>query len=151
MPKRLYILNGSNLNLLGTREPHLYGSTTLPEVAAQCARRAAEHGLTTVFRQTNSEGKLVDWIQEASKRAVGIVINPAGWTTSSVAVLDALLAFGGPIVEIHVTNIHRRDAFRRHSLVSQAATAVLAGFGPQGYLLAVDAIARLIAARAPSA
>jgi len=139
------VLNGPNLNLLGTREPEKYGTATLDDVEALCAEAAEELGLAIDFRQTNSEGELVTWIQECRERAQGIVINPAGYTTTSVAVLDALLAVGLPVIEVHITNIHRREEFRQHSLVSKAATGVIAGLGVAGYALALQAMAGLIA------
>jgi 3-dehydroquinate dehydratase II len=139
------VLNGPNLNMLGTREPEKYGTATLDDVEALCAEAAEELGLAIDFRQTNSEGELVTWIQECRGRAEGIVINPAGYTTTSVAVLDALLAVGLPVIEVHITNIHRREEFRQHSLVSKAATGVIAGLGVAGYALALQAMAGLIA------
>lgn len=139
------VLNGPNLNMLGTREPEKYGTATLDDVEALCAEAAEELGLAIDFRQTNSEGELVTWIQECRGRAEGIVIIPAGYTTTSVAVLDALLAVGLPVIEVHITNIHRREEFRQHSLVSKAATGVIAGLGVAGYALALQAMAGLIA------
>jgi 3-dehydroquinate dehydratase-2 len=139
------VLNGPNLNMLGTREPEKYGTATLDDVEALCAEAAEELGLAIDFRQTNSEGELVTWIQECSGTAAGIVINPAGYTTTSVAVLDALLSVGLPVIEVHITNIHRREEFRQHSLVSKAATGVIAGLGVAGYALALQAMAGLIA------
>ncbi|HEV7457127.1 MULTISPECIES: type II 3-dehydroquinate dehydratase [Roseococcus] len=139
------VLNGPNINMLGTREPEKYGTATLDDVEALCAEAAEELGLAIDFRQTNSEGELVTWIQECRGHAQGIVINPAGYTTTSVAVLDALLAVGLPVIEVHITNIHRREEFRQHSLVSKAATGVIAGLGVAGYALALQAMAGLIA------
>lgn len=139
------VLNGPNLNMLGTREPEKYGTATLDDVEALCAEAAEELGLAIDFRQTNSEGELVTWIQECRGHAQGIIINPAGYTTTSVAVLDALLAVGLPVIEVHITNIHRREEFRQHSLVSKAATGVIAGLGVAGYALALQAMAGLIA------
>ena len=147
MPKPVYILNGPNLNLLGTREPHIYGSTTLAEVEATCHQRAQTVGLEIDFRQTNHEGQLVDWIQEAIGAAVGIIINPAAYTHTSVAILDALKNFSGPIIELHISNPHQREEFRHRSFVTPVATATLAGFGVYGYGLAVEAMAQLIATR----
>ena len=142
MAKPIYVLNGPNLNRLGTREPELYGRTTLAEIEAQCR---AEAGPTPLeFRQTNSEAQLIDWIHEAIDAAAGIVINPAGWSFTSIALLDALKMFPGPIVEVHITNIHRREEIYRHSLVSKAATAVIAGLGPRGYRAAVAAIGEIV-------
>lgn len=139
------VLNGPNLNMLGTREPEKYGTATLDDVETLCAEAAEELGLAIDFRQTNSEGELVTWIQECRGTAAGIVINPAGYTTTSVAVLDALLSVGLPVIEVHITNIHRREEFRQHSLVSKAATGVIAGLGVAGYALALQAMAGLIA------
>ncbi len=147
MPKPVYILNGPNLNLLGTREPHIYGTTTLAEVEATCHQRAQTVGLEIDFRQTNHEGQLVDWIQEAIGAAVGIIINPAAYTHTSVAILDALKNFSGPIIELHISNPHQREEFRHRSFVTPVATATLAGFGVYGYGLAVEAMAHLIATR----
>ena len=135
----LYILNGPNLNLLGVREPHLYGSTSLAEVEALCRRVCAELGLGCDFRQTNHEGVLVDWVQEAREKSAGVVINPAGLSFRSIPLLDALKTLDQPIAEVHVTNIHRRDPLYQKSLVSLAATGVICGFGAFGYELAVRA------------
>ena len=142
----ILILNGPNLNLLGVREPETYGRDTLADIEEACMERGSVLGLTVDFRQTNTEGQLVEWIQEARENADGIVINPAGYTTTSVAILDALLAAELPIIEVHLSNIHRREAFRHESLVSRAATGVICGLGAQGYLLALEAMARLLEA-----
>lgn len=142
---KILILNGPNLNLLGTREPEVYGKTSLGEIEAGCRDYAKRLGLSIDFRQSNNEGTLVDWIQEARGTAAGIVINPAGYTTTSVAILDALLAAELPVVEVHLSNIHKRDAFRRNSYVSQVATGIICGLGAQGYIAALDGIAGLIA------
>ncbi len=139
--KPIFILNGPNLNLLGHREPELYGAETLGGIEVRVDRRAATLGLAIEFRQTNHEGQLVDWIQEAREKASAIIINAAGLSHSSVAVLDALLASGLPIIEVHLTNIYRREQFRRHSYVSRAATGIICGLGPRGYELALDALA----------
>jgi 3-dehydroquinate dehydratase-2 len=144
MSNPVFVLNGANLNLLGVREPHLYGTTTLAAIEAMCRERAAQLGLAVECRQTNSEGALIDWVHEALGAASGIVINPAGHSFTSIALLDALKVFRWPIVEVHITNIHRREAHYHHSYVSLAATGVIAGLGPQGYLLALDAIARML-------
>ncbi len=138
------VLNGPNLNLLGTREPAIYGRATLDDVGRICAEAARALGLAVDFRQSNLEGELVGWIQACRGVASGIVINPAGYTTTSVAILDALLATGLPVVEVHLSNIHRREAFRQHSLVSKAATGVICGLGARGYALALDALAELL-------
>ena len=145
MAKTIYVLNGPNMNLLGTREPEKYGRATLADVEKFCRATAKRHGLGVVFRQTNLEGELVNWIQEArAKKAAGIVLNPAGYTTTSVSILDALLASQLPVIEIHVTNIHARESFRHNSLVSKAATAMLCGFGIEGYALAITGLAGMI-------
>jgi len=144
-PPLVAVLNGPNLNLLGTREPEKYGTATLDDVETLCAEAAEELGLAIDFRQTNGEGELVTWVQECRGRAAGIVINPAGYTTTSVALLDALLAVDLPIIEVHITNIHRREDFRQHSYVSKAATGVIAGLGVTGYALALEAMAGLVA------
>jgi 3-dehydroquinate dehydratase-2 len=148
MPQTVYVLNGPNLNLLGTREPEKYGRSTLADVEKLCRATAARFGLDIVFRQSNGEGQLVDWIQEAhAKGAAGIVINPAGYTTTSIAILDALLAVKMPVIECHITNIHARESFRQNSYVSKAAKAVIAGFGIDGYALAIAGLAGLIGAK----
>lgn len=140
--KPLYVLNGPNLNRLGTREPEIYGSTTLAEVETMCREAAGAHPL--VFRQTNSERELIEWVHEAIDLAAAIVINPAAFTFTSLALLDALKMFGGPIVELHISNIHRREEIYHRSLVSTVATAVLAGLGPRGYPIAVRALADML-------
>ncbi|MGE3145563.1 MAG: type II 3-dehydroquinate dehydratase [Pseudorhodoplanes sp.] len=146
MAKTIYVLNGPNLNLLGTREPQIYGAETLKDVEALCRKSAKGHGFAVTFRQSNIEGEIVTWIQEAAReKAAGIVINPAGYTTTSVAILDAILAAKIPVVEIHITNIHAREEFRHHSYVSKGAKAVICGFGIAGYALAIDGLAALIA------
>ncbi len=137
MSKPIYVLNGPNLNRLGTREPQIYGSTTLAEVETMC--REAAGGRETVFRQSNREYELIDWIHEAIDRGAAIVINPAAYSFTSIAILDALKMFPGPIVELHISNIHRREPHYHKSYVSLAATAVIAGLGPQGYAVAVKA------------
>lgn len=142
----VYVLNGPNLNLLGVREPHLYGSTTLPQVEQLCRRVADELGLQYEFRQTNHEGVMIDWVQEAREKAAAVVINPAGLSFRSIPLLDALKTLDQPIAEVHITNIHRRDALYQHSLVSLAATGVICGFGAFGYELAIRALAQLLAA-----
>jgi 3-dehydroquinate dehydratase II len=147
MSGTVYVLNGPNLNLLGVREPHLYGSTTLAQVEQACRRVAAELGLGCEFRQTNHEGVLVDWVQEAREKAVAVVINPAGLSFRSIPLLDALKALEQPIAEVHVTNIHRRDPIYQNSLVSLAATGVICGFGAFGYELAIRALAQRLAAQ----
>ncbi len=138
------VLNGPNMNMLGLRQPHVYGSATLDDVEALCAETAEQLGLAIDFRQTNSEGELISWVQECRSRAAGIVINPAGFTTTSIALMDALLAVELPVVEVHVTNIHRREEFRQHSYVSKAAVGVICGLGVRGYALALMAMAELL-------
>jgi 3-dehydroquinate dehydratase-2 len=142
------VLNGPNLNLLGTREPEKYGTATLDDVEALCAETAEALGLAIDFRQTNAEGELVNWVQECHGRAAGIIINPAGYTTTSIALMDALLAVDLPVIEVHITNIHRREEFRQHSFVSKAAVGVIAGLGVQGYALALQAMAERVGAGA---
>jgi 3-dehydroquinate dehydratase-2 len=142
------ILNGPNLNRLGSREPHIYGTTTLADVEEMCKRRAKQCGLTVSFRQSNSESQIVDWVHEAIDTCDGIIINPAAFTHTSVAILDALNMFKGPIVELHISNPHRREPFRHHSYVTLAATALICGLGVNGYPLAVEAVADLIKAKA---
>lgn len=142
----IYVLNGPNLNRLGRREPHIYGNVTLAEIEAQC--RAAAGGQTIEFRQTNSESQLIDWIHEAIDLGSGIIINPAAYSFTSIAILDALKMFPGPIVELHISNIHKREAHYHHSYVSKIATAVIAGLGPEGYGVATRSIIEMIE-RAP--
>ena len=143
-PPLIAVLNGPNLNLLGTRQPELYGADTLDDVEALCAETADILGLAIDFRQTNGEGELISWVQECRGRAAGIVINPAGYSHTSIALMDALLATDLPVVEVHLTNIHRRESFRHLSYVSRAATGVICGLGPMGYGLALRAMAGLI-------
>ena len=140
----IVILNGPNLNLLGLRQPEIYGSATLDDVEALCAEAAEALGLAIDFRQTNGEGELISWVQECRGRAQGIVINPAGYTHSSVALMDALLAVELPVIEVHISNIHRREESRHHSFVSRAATGVICGLGVRGYALALTAMAGLL-------
>jgi len=144
MTRPIHVLNGPNLNRLGRREPEIYGSTTLAEVEAMCRAAAGDRGL--VFRQTNFEGELVGWIHEAIDADAGIVINPAGLTFTSVPVLDALKMAPGPIIELHISNIHRREAIYHRSLVSAAATAVIAGLGARGYPTAIRCLIELMPA-----
>jgi 3-dehydroquinate dehydratase II len=148
MAKIIYVLNGPNLNILGTREPEKYGRATLADVEKLCRATAKRFALDVVFRQSNMEGELVNWIQEAhAKKAAGLVINPAGYTTTSISILDALLAIKLPVIEIHITNIHQRESFRHDSYVSKAAKAVVCGFGIDGYALAITGLAGLIGAK----
>ena len=146
MPKPIYVLNGPNLNLLGQREPHIYGTATLDQVKALCETRAKAAGFEVVFRQSNREGELIDWVQEARLEGSAIVINPAGYGHTSISLLDALRAAELPIVECHLSNPAQREHFRRMSYVSLAANGVVTGFGPMGYELAIDAAARLATA-----
>jgi 3-dehydroquinate dehydratase II len=141
MRNKIFILNGPNLNLLGVREPKLYGSETLADVKTRCIERAATHNLDVDFRQSNFEGNLVESVHEAREKAAAIVINPAGLSFNSIPLLDALKTFDGPKVEVHITNIHQREAHYHRSLVSYTATGVIAGLGTDGYLLAIEAIA----------
>jgi 3-dehydroquinate dehydratase-2 len=141
--KRVMILNGPNLNLLGVREPHIYGFTTLDQIKATCAEQAEALQLALSFHQSNHEGVLVDLIQSARQDADAIIINPAGYSFTSIAMLDALKAYEGPIVELHISNIHARDRFHRHSILSTAATAVICGLGPYGYVAALLAVAQM--------
>jgi 3-dehydroquinate dehydratase-2 len=148
MSKTIYVLNGPNLNLLGERQPEIYGRTTLADVEKLCRTTAQRHGLTVEFRQSNHEGVIVDSIQEArARKAIGLIINPGGLTTTSISILDALLAMEAPVIEVHVTNIHAREEFRKNSYVSLAARAVACGFGVQGYALAIDGLAAMTGAR----
>jgi 3-dehydroquinate dehydratase II len=148
MSKTVYIINGPNMNLLGTREPDKYGHATLADVEKLCRETADRHGLAIEFRQSNHEGDIVDWIQEAhTKSAAGILINPAGYTTTSIAILDSILAVSLPVIEVHVTNIHARESFRQNSYISKGAKAVICGFGIQGYALAITGLAALAGAK----
>jgi len=146
MPKLVTLLNGPNLNLLGLRQPEIYGRETLDDVVARVADLAEELGLTVRAQQSNHEGQLVDWIQEARGVSAGIIINPGAYSHTSVAILDALNAYDGPVLEVHISNIHKREAFRHHSYVSSRADGVIAGFGTEGYLLALRRMASLLKA-----
>jgi 3-dehydroquinate dehydratase-2 len=147
MAKTVYVLNGPNLNLLGTREPQTYGSATLEDVEQRCRERAAHHELALEFRQSNHEGDLIDWIHEAgAKQAAGIVLNAGGYTHTSVSIRDAAAAVSIPLIEVHISNIFARDPFRHHSHIAPVAKASLCGFGIEGYALAIDGLAALIAA-----
>lgn len=143
MKPTILILNGPNLNMLGTRQPDIYGSETLETIAASCADHAAKLGYETDFRQSNHEGELVTWIQQAGKMAAGIAINAGAYTHTSVAIRDALLTAAAPIIEVHLSNIYRRETFRHTSYISGVADGVLCGFGSQGYVMAIDAIHRI--------
>ena len=144
MPKAIYVLNGPNLNLLGSREPEIYGRTTLADIANLAAAAAAKHGFTTEFRQSNHEGELVDWIHQARSQAAGLILNAGAYTHTSVAIHDALRALEIPIVEVHLSNTFAREEFRHRSLVSPVAQGLIVGFGANSYVLAVDAVASLI-------
>jgi len=146
MATRVMVLNGPNLNLLGEREPDIYGSTTLAAIEASCREFAPVLGAELRFHQSNHEGELVEWIQEARHSADAIVINPAGYSFHSVPILDALRMFDGPVVELHISNIHARDDAHRHSILSGSATAVICGLGAYGYIVAMQAAARLVEA-----
>ena len=146
MSKLIYILNGPNLNRLGKREPEIYGNTTLEDVEKACVAKAAELGCQAQCFQSNFEGQLVDWIHEARENAAAIVINPGAYSHTSIALLDGLTAFEGPVIEVHISNIHQRESFRHHSYVSLRANGVIVGLGAQGYDLAIQAAAELIGA-----
>ncbi|MCH4089852.1 type II 3-dehydroquinate dehydratase [Acetobacter sp.] len=138
------VLNGPNLNMLGLRQPEVYGRTTLDDVEQLCAQHAERLDVGIDFRQTNGEGELISWVQECRGRAQGIIINPAGYTHTSIALLDALLAVDLPVIEVHISNIHRREPFRHHSYVSRAAVGVICGLGVQGYALALQAMTDIL-------
>jgi 3-dehydroquinate dehydratase II len=141
--KRLMILNGPNLNLLGVREPHIYGTTTLAQIRESCEQHAKQLELSLSFHQSNHEGELVDLIQSARQAADAIIINPAGYSFTSIAILDAIKAFEGPVLEVHISNIHARDEYHRHSKISSVATCVICGLGPYGYIAAMHALAQM--------
>ena len=141
---RIAVFNGPNLNLLGLRQPEIYGRETLEDVADACSALAEELGLAVRFHQSNHEGALVDWIHQARGEGAGVIINPGALTHTSIAILDALNAFDGPVLEVHISNIHKREAFRHHSFVSSRADGVIAGFGTEGYLLALQRMAGLL-------
>ncbi|MFC3050942.1 type II 3-dehydroquinate dehydratase [Kordiimonas pumila] len=140
----ILVLNGPNLNLLGTREPETYGSTTLTEIEELTKARADSHGFTIDFRQTNIEGTLVDWIQQSAGQADAIILNAAAYTHTSIAIHDAIAAIKTPVIEVHLSNVFAREDYRHHSYVSDVAVGVICGFGAQGYLLAIDAIASML-------
>ncbi|NJM81403.1 MAG: type II 3-dehydroquinate dehydratase [Tabrizicola sp.] len=147
MPKLITLLNGPNLNLLGLRQPEIYGTETLDDVASAVSELADDLQLAIRFLQSNHEGQLIDWIQEARGKSAGIIINPGAYSHSSIAILDALHAYDGPVLEVHISNIHKREPFRHHSYVSQRAEGVIAGFGTEGYLLALRRMASLVTAK----
>lgn len=144
MAKPIFILNGPNLNLLGLRQPEIYGRETLEDVAEACGTLAEELGLSIRFHQSNHEGQIIDWIHEARGAGAGVIINPGAFTHTSVAILDALNAFDGPVLEVHISNVHKRESFRHHSYVSLRAEGVIAGFGTEGYLLALRRMKTLV-------
>jgi 3-dehydroquinate dehydratase II len=146
-PLPIYVLNGPNLNLLGSREPGIYGNATLQQIGEATAGRARDLGWDIVFRQSNREGELIDWVQEARNGALGVILNAGGYSHTSIALLDACRALEIPLVEVHISNPYRRETFRRHSYISEAASGVICGFGAAGYLLAIDALAELLKAR----
>ena len=147
MSRLVYVLNGPNLNLLGKRQPHIYGSETLADVEASCRALAGELGLEIRFHQSNREYEIIDWIHEARETAGGLVINPAAFTHTSVAILDALNTFDPPVIEVHISNVHKREAFRHHSYFSDVAVGVICGLGASGYRLALEAACEQLAAR----
>lgn len=150
MSRLIFILNGPNLNLLGKRQPHIYGHTTLADVENECRALCKTHKLELRFHQSNREYEIIDWVHEAREKAAGIIINPGAFTHTSIAILDALNAFDGTVIELHISQVHKREAFRHHSYVSHRADAVMAGFGTQGYSLAVLRLAHLIDASSKS-
>ena len=145
MSKPIFILNGPNLNLLGTREPDIYGCTSLSDLKDMCETRANERGLDIFFKQSNSEAQLLDWIHEAISDADGIIINAAAFTHTSLAILDALKNVKSPVIEVHISNPHQREKFRHHSYVAFAATGAIVGLGVRGYLFAIDAMSDILA------
>jgi 3-dehydroquinate dehydratase II len=144
MPKLITLLNGPNLNLLGLRQPEIYGHETLDDVAAMVADLAEDLGLRVKALQSNHEGQLIDWIHAARGASAGIIINPGAYSHTSIAILDALNAYDGPVLEVHISNIHKREVFRHHSYISQRADGVIAGFGTEGYALALRRMASLV-------
>lgn len=150
-PRTIFVLNGPNLNLLGTRQPEIYGTTTLADIEAACRRQVEETGCALNFRQTNAEHILIDWVHEAREAASAIVINPAAFTHTSIALLDALNTFEGPVAEVHLSNVHKRESFRHRSYVSLRADMVIAGAGHRGYLYALSHVMTMmgVAGRSP--
>jgi 3-dehydroquinate dehydratase-2 len=144
MKARIHIINGPNLNLLGTREPEIYGAETLSDIEAKCQQKAESLGVDLTFSQTNHEGDLVDWIQAARSEHEGIILNAGAYTHTSVALYDAILACEKPVIEVHISNIYRREPFRHHSYISAAARGVMCGFGPAGYTMALDAMSQWV-------
>ena len=148
MSRSILVINGPNLNQLGQREPHIYGRTTLDEIKTATTARGKSVDLDIDFRQSNSEAEIIGWIQAARGKSAGLIINGAGYTHTSVAIMDALLSVDQPVIEVHLSNLFKREEFRHHSYISQAATGMICGLGAQGYLLAVDAMAELLKAKA---
>ncbi len=144
MSKKIFVLNGPNLNLLGEREPEIYGTTTLADISNACRTRASGLGFSVDFRQTNFEGELVESVHRARREACGIIINPAGYTFTSIALLDALKMFDGPKIELHISNVHARESIYHNSLISRTATGIMIGFGARGYELAIEAMAGMV-------
>ncbi len=145
MVKPIHVLSGPNLNLLGTREPEIYGKDTLDDVRARCEARAAARGLSVVFRQSNHEGVLIDWIHEAGEKAAGVAFNAGAYTHTSIALHDAIRAISVPVVEVHISNVHAREEFRHHSAIAAACKGVICGFGPTSYILALHALKSITA------
>ena len=150
MSHSVLVINGPNLNLLGQREPHIYGRATLDDIRSATVARGRDHDLTIDFRQSNMEGEIVTWIQQARGKSDGIIINAAGYTHTSVAIMDALVSSDQPVIEVHISNIYKREEFRHFSYISRAATGVICGLGPHSYLLAVDAMAELLRKATPA-
>ena len=144
MGKRIYLLNGPNLNLLGQRQPEIYGRDTLDDIAETCKKVAVAQGMTLKAFQSNSEGQLIDWVHEARQNADAIIINPGAYSHTSIALLDALNTFEGRVIEVHISNIHKREEFRHHSYISLRADGVIVGVGTQGYMLAVQALQNML-------
>lgn len=144
MGKRIYLLNGPNLNLLGQRQPEIYGRDTLDDIAETCKKVAVAQGMTLKAFQSNSEGQLIDWVHEARQNADAIIINPAAYSHTSIALLDALNTFEGKVIEVHISNIHKREEFRHHSYISLRADGIIVGVGTQGYMLAVQALQNML-------
>ncbi|MEK9758344.1 MAG: type II 3-dehydroquinate dehydratase [Paracoccaceae bacterium] len=144
MGKRIYLLNGPNLNLLGQRQPEIYGRDTLDDIAETCKKVAVAQGMTLKAFQSNSEGQLIDWVHEARQNADAIIINPGAYSHTSIALLDALNTFEGKVIEVHISNIHKREEFRHHSYISLRADGIIVGVGTQGYMLAVQALQNML-------
>ena len=144
MGKRIYLLNGPNLNLLGQRQPEIYGRDTLDDISETCKKVAVAQGMTLKAFQSNSEGQLIDWVHEARQNADAIIINPGAYSHTSIALLDALNTFEGKVIEVHISNIHKREEFRHHSYISLRADGIIVGVGTQGYMLAVQALQNML-------